>query len=417
MEKITHLEALMFSAVLENCVDQLAILGCIMPVPHEDKTDINHVCLSYYLFPLPLFSYFFPIQQIKEMTQEKLDMKPPELMSAKQESGETTLENTEHKQQQGETEDQKSPRHSSKTSKKSTTRALEKLKKIYADMQYANDVITVTMKKMEELGTFSSLTDANKREKAKRNKFYDSLIREEKGKKEIKALEKQLQDVKKQTNKYLQDQDNVIDSLKDKLQEKMARLNKESYYMKRNADLQIHQTQKKCSIAENALEKEIQASPSPWPILEGISIYLKSKTDEEIKLHAETENFLTQQYQKVKEKLEYWMEKYEKDTTAKDEELDDLKALKAENLETMQRFAKECLTFQATIIIDRTEKETKRKQIEQEALELKSAIKVQAWWKGTMVRRFLGPYQELEKRLKEKLAGKEAGKEKSGAKR
>lgn len=37
MEKITHLEALMFSAVLENCVDQLAILGYIMPVPQEDK--------------------------------------------------------------------------------------------------------------------------------------------------------------------------------------------------------------------------------------------------------------------------------------------------------------------------------------------------------------------------------------------
>lgn len=45
--------------------------------------------------------------------------------------------------------------------------------------------------------------------------------------------------------------------------------------------------------------------------------------------------------QKVKDKLEYWMEKYEKDTAAKDEETDDLKTLKAENLETMQRFAKE----------------------------------------------------------------------------
>lgn len=34
-----------------------------------------------------------------------------------------------------------------------------------------------------------------------------------------------------------------------------------------------------------------------------------------------------------------------------------------------------------------------------------------------MVRRFLGPYQELEKYLKEKSAQKETGKEKSGAKR
>ncbi|KAI1235909.1 IQ domain-containing protein G [Lamprotornis superbus] len=366
MEKITHLEALMFSAVLENCVDQLAILGYIMPVPHKDKN------------------------KIKEMIQEELDINSPELTSAKQESGEavtsTALKNTEQKQQQqGKTEDQKSTQDSSKSSKKRTTRAAKKLKKIYADRQYASDVITVTIKNMEELGTFSSLTDANEREKAKKNKFYDILIREEKGKKEIKALQKQLQDVKKQTDKDLQNRDEAIDRLKDKLQENTAKWNTESYYMKRNTDLQIHLTQRKCSNAEIALEKEIQN--------------LKSKTDEEIQLHTETENFLTQQYQKVKEKLEYWMEKYNKDTAAKDEEMDDLKALKAENLETMQRFAKECLTFQATIITDRTDKEAKRKQIEQEALEQKSALKVQAWWKGTMVRRFLGRYQELENTL------------------
>lgn len=36
----------------------------------------------------------------------------------------------------------------------------------------------------------------------------------------------------------------------------------------------------------------------------------------------------------------------------------------------------QCLAFQATIIIDRSDKEAKRKQIEREALELKSALKV-----------------------------------------
>ncbi|NWY66152.1 DRC9 protein, partial [Erithacus rubecula] len=381
MEKITHLEALMFSAVLESCVDQLTILGYIMPVPHEDKN------------------------KMKKIIQEELDINSPELMSAEQESGETVtstaLKNTE--QQEEKTEDQKNTQQSPKSSKKRTTQAAKKLKKIYADRQYASDVITITIKNMEELGTFSSLTDANEREKAKKNKFYDIVIRSEKGKKEIKALQKQLQDVKKQTDRDLQNRDEAIDRLKDKLQENTAKWNTESYYMKRNTDLQIHLTQRKCSNAEIALEKEIQN--------------LKSKTDDEIQVHTETENFLTQQYEKVKEKLEYWMEKYKTDTAAKDEEMDDLKALRAENLETMQKFAKECLLFQTTIIIDRTDKENKRKQREQEALEQKSALKVQAWWKGTMVRRFIGPYQELEKYLKGQLAEKEGGKQKSGAKK
>ena len=45
--------------------------------------------------------------------------------------------------------------------------------------------------------------------------------------------------------------------------------------------------------------------------------------------------------QMVEEKLEYWVDKYENDTDAKDEELDALKVSKANNLEMLQRLAKE----------------------------------------------------------------------------
>ncbi|XP_017666118.1 PREDICTED: IQ domain-containing protein G [Lepidothrix coronata] len=389
MEKVTHLEALLFAAVLENCVDQLEILGYIMPISDEDKTDLSHT----------------GIQEMKEIieTQKELDINDPELMSARQEGEETVtstaLKNTEPKQQMGKTEDGKSTHQPSKRDRKHSAVTAEKLRKIEADRQYASDVIAVTMKKMQESGIFNSLTEANEREKIKKSKFYDVLIREEEGKKEIKSLQKQLQDVKRQTAKDLQNRDKIIDRLKDKLQEKTAKLDTESSYMKKDTDLQIHQTQRKCSKEENALNNEIQN--------------LKNKTDEEIQLHTETENFLRQQYQKVEEKLEYWMQKYENDTDAKEVELDDLRALKAENLETMQKVAKECLMFEENIITDRTEKKDRKKQREQDALELKSALKVQAWWKGTMVRRFLGPYQALEKLLKEQAAVQtETGKEK-----
>ncbi|XP_064522232.1 dynein regulatory complex protein 9 [Pseudopipra pipra] len=389
MEKVTHLEALLFAAVLENCVDQLEILGYIMPISDEDKTDLSHT----------------GIQEMKEIieTQKELDINDPELMSARQESEETVtsmaLKNTEPKQQMGQIEDGKSTHQPSKRDRKHSAVTAEKLRKIEADRQYASDVIAVTMKKMQESGIFNSLTEANEREKEEKSKFYDVLIREEEGKKEIKSLQKQLQDVKRQTAKDLQNRDKIIDRLKDKLQEKTAKLDTESSYMKKDTDLQIHQTQRKCSKEENALNNEIQN--------------LKNKTDEEIQLHTETENFLRQEYQKVEEKLEYWMQKYENDTDAKEVELDDLRALKAENLETMQKFAKECLMFEENIITDRTEKKDRKKQREQDALELKSALKVQAWWKGTMVRRFLGPYQALEKLLKEQAAVQtETGKEK-----
>ncbi|XP_075363191.1 dynein regulatory complex protein 9 isoform X3 [Mycteria americana] len=352
MEKLTHLEALLFTAVLENCVDQLSILGYIMPVSHEGKPDLSHT----------------GTQEMKEIieTQKELDINYQELMSARQWSGETvtsmSLKSIEHEQQLKKTEGLKSTHHLSKRATKHTALSVENLRKIQAD-------------------------------------------REEEGKKEIKSLEKQLQNVKKQTEIELQNRDNMIVYLKDELQEVKAKTNMESCYMKKSTDLQVHQTQKKCSNAENVLDKEIQK--------------LRSKTDEEIRVHMEIENFLRQHHKMVEEKLEYWADKYENDTDAKDEELDALKASKANNLETLQRLAKECQVFEETIISDRVEKEAKRRQLEQDALELKSILKLQAWWRGTMVRRNLGPYQALRKiREKQLSKQKEKGKkEKSGAKK
>ncbi|XP_068020021.1 dynein regulatory complex protein 9 isoform X2 [Melanerpes formicivorus] len=370
MEKFTHLEALLFTAVLENCVDQLSILGYIMPVSDEGKTDINNG----------------DIQKIIE-TQEELDTNYQECMSARQGSGETVTSMSQksigHKQHLEKTEDLRSTHPLPNRAIKHRDPSTEILRKIQADRQYATDVITVTMKKMQESGTFNSLAKANEREKAKKSKFHDLLIRAEEGKREIKSLEKQLQDVKKETEIELQNRDDMIANLKDELQEMKAKTDRESSYAKKSTDVQVHQTQKKCSNTENILEKEIQ---------------------------------------KLEEKLKYWMDKYQKDTDAKDEELDALKASKANNLEILQRLAEECQMFEATIISDRAEKEARRKQAERDALELKSTLKLQAWWRGTMVRRYLGHYQALrmflEKRRRQRAAENEKGQQgKSGAKK
>ncbi|XP_074449477.1 dynein regulatory complex protein 9 isoform X2 [Larus michahellis] len=352
MEKFTHLEALLFAAVLENCVDQLSILGYIMPVPYEGKTDVSHT----------------GSQEIKEMieTEKELDINYQELMSARQGSEgtatSTSLKSVEHKQLLGKTEDLKSTHRLSNRAMKHSALSVENLRKIQVD-------------------------------------------REEEGKKEIKSLEEQLRDVKKQTETELQNRDSMIAYLEDQLQEMKAKMNMESCYMKKSTDLQVHQTQKKCSNAENVLDEETQK--------------LRSKTDKEIRVHTEIENFLRQHLKKVEEKLEHWVDKYENDTDAKEEELDALKALKANNLETLQRLATECQMFEETIIRDRAEKEAKKRQLEQDALELKSTLKLQAWWRGTMVRRNLGPYQALKKMWDKQLSKQEESgkKEKYGAKK
>ncbi|XP_062485007.1 dynein regulatory complex protein 9 isoform X1 [Pezoporus occidentalis] len=394
MEKLTHLEALLFTDVLETCVDQLSILGYIMPVSYEgQKTDLGHS----------------GIQEMKEIVEALKELDSNYQESANQGSRETitsmSLKSIEHKQQLGKTEELKSTHLLSNRAVKNSALSIESLRKIQADRQYASDVITATMKRMQESGTFNSLTEANEREEAKKSKFHDVLIREQEGKKQIKSLEKQLQYVKKQTETELKSRDAMILNLKDELQEIKAKVSMESSYVKKSTDLQVHETQKRCNNAEDILDKEIQK--------------LKSKTDEEIRVHMEIEDFLRQNHKKVEEKLEFWVDKYENDTDAKDKELDALKALKANNLEILQGLAKECQTFEKTIITDRAEKDAKRKQIEQEALELKSTLKLQSWWRGTMVRKNLGPYQGLKKKMEKKKSDhkEKAKKGKAGAKK
>uniref|UniRef100_A0A674I2C1 IQ motif containing G n=1 Tax=Terrapene triunguis TaxID=2587831 RepID=A0A674I2C1_9SAUR len=371
MEIFSPLEAVQICAVLEDCLDQLAILGYIMPVSYEGRTDISNVARS-----------------------ENRPTVPSE-----------SLKFTELGQQLQETSgDLKRANHLFSRAAKQSAVSSDNLRKVQADRQYASDVIAETLQEMQTSGTFQSLLQAVQREEERKTNFYTTIIREEEGRKEIKSLQKWLQDVKKEKELELQNRNEMIAYLKDQLQEMKAKTDMESRYVKKDTELQVYQTQKKCSHAESDLFNEIET--------------LRIKNDEEIRVHVEIENFLRQQQMKLEEKLEYWMEKYEKDTEAKQQELNTLKASKANDLAALQELAKQCQLFEQVIVEDRVEKEAARRKVEQDALELKSVKKLQAWWRGTMVRHNIGPYKALKKSKEDEPKGKDKGKKgKAGAKK
>ncbi|XP_032633150.1 dynein regulatory complex protein 9 isoform X1 [Chelonoidis abingdonii] len=395
MEIFSPLEAVQICAVLEDCLDQLAILGYIMPVSYEGRTDISNI----------------DAQEISEIvkSQKDLGVKFEQLMSARSENRPTvpseSLKFTELEQQLQETSgDLKRANHLFSRAAKQSAVSSDNLRKVQADRQHASDVIAETLQEMQTSGTFQSLLQAVQREEERKSNFHTTIIREEEGRKEIKSLQKRLQDVKKEKELELQNRNEMIAYLKDQLQEMKAKTDMESRYVKKDTELQVYQTQKKCSNAESDLFNEIEK--------------LRIKTDEEIRVHVEIENFLRQQQMKLEEKLEYWMEKYEKDMESKQQELNTLKASKANDLAALQELAKQCRLFEQAIMEDRVEKEAARRKVEQDALELKSVKKLQAWWRGTMVRHNIGPYKALKKSKEDEPKGKDKGKkEKAGAKK
>uniref|UniRef100_A0A8D0H7B0 Dynein regulatory complex protein 9 n=1 Tax=Sphenodon punctatus TaxID=8508 RepID=A0A8D0H7B0_SPHPU len=386
-ETLSPLDAVRTSAVLEDCLDQLSILGYIMPVSYKEISDI-----------------------VKR--QKALGGRYEELMSARSENRpklpSTSVKCVELGQQLQEvSRDLKQANHLFSRTAKQSAMSAENLKKVQADRQHASDVVADTMQELQIWGTFRSLLQAVEREKAKKTSFCTVVSREEVGRKQIKSLQKQLQDVNKEKELELENRNEMIAYLKDQLQEMKAKTDMENRYVKKDTELQVSQTHEKCRSTEESLLNEIEK--------------MRIKTDQEIRVHMEIENFLKQQQMKLEEKLEYWMDKYEKDTESKQQQLNSLKASKAADLATLQELAKQCRLFEQVIIEDRVEKEAARRKVEQDVLEMESVLKLQAWWRGMMVRRFLGPYKILKKLKEEEAAkGKEKGKkdkDKPGAKK
>lgn len=174
----------------------------------------------------------------------------------------------------------------------------------------------------------------------------------------------------------------------------------EGKYIKKDAEVRVSCTQKRCQQGENSLKEDLET--------------LHYKIDEEARVNSEIETYLRQHHQILEEKVEYWMDKYDRDVEQKQHELDVLKASKANDLAKLQELTQKYSEYEKVVIEDRVAKEQARRKAEQELEELKSAVKIQSWWRGTMVRKQLGPYSKKKKKKgkKGKKSGKKGGKKK-----
>ncbi|XP_060226248.1 dynein regulatory complex protein 9 isoform X2 [Meriones unguiculatus] len=264
-ESLSLLDVLRISAIMEDIIDQLSILGYIMPLQYERKQSISQKAshegsMTKKVSSSLLNKEKFSVPDIKQKSQDFSFKKPT----------------------------------------KQIIMTLDILKKIQSDSQYFSNVITNVIEEMQHSGSFRILQEALGKERDNKVNFQDAITREEKGRKQIKSLQKQLLGVKR--------------------------------------------------------ERQLQV-------------------------------------QKLEEKLEFWMDKFDKDTEAKQNELNALKAAKATDLSHLQELAKMIREYEQVIIEDRLEKERTRRKMEQDELELKSIVKLQAWWRGTVIRREIGTFR------------------------
>lgn len=386
---LSSLDTIHIAAVLEDCVDQLAILGHIMPPSLEGRQDAAQIVDD-------------ELGQILQ-DQRDLESRYEALVNHRDDPNSNNkglLKVPEDLQPHSVAKSLRESTNALNRSFKQNPLTNDSLSKIQADRKFLQDVMEETLEEIVTHKSFDSLVRAVNTEKEKKASLQQTILKEEESRKLVKTLQRQLLEVRKEKESEIQQRNEMIAHLKDQLQEMKAKTSMEGKYIKKDAEVRVSCTQKKCQQAENSLKEDLET--------------LRYKIDEEARVNSEIETYLRQNHQILEDKVEYWMDKYDRDVEQKQHELDVLKASKANDLAKLQELTQKYSEYEKVVIEDRVAKEQARRKAEQELEELKSAVKIQSWWRGTMVRKQLGPYSKKKKKKgkKGKKSGKKGGKKK-----
>lgn len=360
-------DAIHIATVLEDCVDQLAVLGRIMPASFEARSDAVEMVSNE-------LNQLVSGQKELELRYQTILAKKLDLMSSTKNQDRLTEVEKEVIEAGA---DLKNSTHVFGRSLRQNPLTGDNMVKVQEDRMFVERCMSDTLSECIQNCSFQALAETVRTQKERKARLQETILKEENGRKHVKMLHKKLIDIQKEKEIELQQRNNMIAHFKDQLQEMKAKTDMEGKYLKKSAEVTVAQTQKKCTLSEKAMQDEIES--------------LKHQIEEENRCNQEIENYLRAHQEELEKKVDFWMEKYEKDVEAKQHELDVLKASKAKDLDKLQELTKLYKEYEQVVVEDRIEKEKARRKADQEAIELRAAIRVQSWWRGVMVRKGFGP--------------------------
>ncbi|BFZ00910.1 hypothetical protein BsWGS_03949 [Bradybaena similaris] len=378
-------DAIHVATVLEDCVDQLYTLGRIMPASYELKPDVVAIVRDE-------LTQLVGHQLELEKRYQTVLIKKMELLSKTKNQEKLLAVEKEVLSAGGDLKNSTQVFHRSLRQSPLTA---DNLIKVQKDRSYVEQIMSETMTDLVQSCSFQPLIAAVTTQKLHKASREQTIQREQEGRKRTKELQKELQDVKKEHEIEVQRRIEMISHLKDQLQEMKAKTSMENKYVRKCAHVAVAQTQKRCFLSEKKKSDESEG--------------LQRKIDEENRAHQEIVSFLHSHKSELDKKLEFWSEKYEIDKEAKQKELDTLKQTKAKDLEKLQELTKLYKEYEMIVVEDRIEKEKARRKLDLEAIELKAAIRLQAWWRGVMVRKGFGPFGKKKKKKGKGKKGKGKG--------
>ncbi|KAI3361458.1 hypothetical protein L3Q82_013623, partial [Scortum barcoo] len=295
-----------------------------------------------------------------------------------------------------------------------------RLTKLRRDCQYISQQVFKLHLELEEEQSFSSLRQVVEEEEQKRkDKHMRSNISVSPPREAKRELEQRKQSLLRQKEEIqqkmvkLKNMDELAADLMDKLYETSSTIANKNRIMEKATELQLLQTQKESSQTEKLLEEKLQL--------------LHKQLKEETRVHEESEKFLKNQHkflchveipskvalkgfffplpeEELQQQLQQWQQRTKRMLQEKEQQLNSVCCKRTVNLDRLMEMRRKFREMEQVVMEDREEQEKLRQQQE----EVKAATKLQAWWRGCMVRRGLGSFKKAEevKKGKKKKEGK-----------
>ncbi|XP_044064010.1 dynein regulatory complex protein 9 isoform X2 [Siniperca chuatsi] len=250
-----------------------------------------------------------------------------------------------------------------------TAAAQEKarLTKLRRDCQYISQQVFKLHLELEEKQSFSSLQQAV--EEAGQKKKAENMRREAK-----RELAQRRQTVQRQQEEH---------------QRKTEKL-KDMYWLAKGLKHQLNEESSKIATKKKIVEKNTKL--------------LQKQLKEETRVHEKSKTFLQNQHKELQQQLQQWQQRTKQMLQEKEQQLNSVRCKRTVNLDRLVEMRRKFKEMEQVVMEDREEQE----KLCQQQAEARAATKLQAWWRGCMVRRGLGSFKKAEvvKKGKKKKEGK-----------
>lgn len=199
------------------------------------------------------------------------------------------------------------------------------------------------------------------------------MIREKEASELLQRLQNELVDEQKAMDNEINERNQVIQQLKDTIQEINTITTSEQKYIKKETKAHESSVKQRYQRKENDLLEHKNT--------------LLMKVKLERKAHDKIIDFLSKQRLALDHQIQDWMTKYEEDTERKINELESLKQKRAADLDRFEELVAKYEDLERIVEEQKQEKAREEERRQLEAAQLAAAIRTQRWWRRCLAKK------------------------------